>query len=725
MRSIPATFDELAEALILAADLALEERAAIARERELDALLAGRTVPVDGLACTTRVRGETLILSAPGARARPIRLLTPECAVAATALAALEPRAAETLEALRRSRQRIRLLRERGRLADDLREIERRRDALERLRDVEVRAAEKARQKLVRRERLHGRPVPPPLARPVAAVVVDRARALAHEAKRVREQLARCREALEHAPSARGPEAGAFLADLRALAPLLSQRVAVEYRLLEREMLSEFRALALGADPVRRGGESTPGAKRFLAQLAFLMAKSNFTALSREDLERGFEIGPAPGVRLHVPLSDFEDVYLFARGPKLEPLPGGGLAPRFEKFAYCLLRARGARPGRPRSRAARFFRRLRIGAARRARRHIVPRVEGVIHAVRQLARMPPPEVAVDPPLAIKLFRDVRLGECGLVLPGAAIRYRARDLALVALGAAGGLWSKVAEKPLAALFAPKIALSLFLASAFKGLLGMRRSRITLDKLRDEYENRHLQATRMNAVEYFLREAAEMDAKEVLLAYLGAALDRLERDEPLDGAEGRERPPAASAGPGGEAAPGPAGWPVRPRALLGRIESFLRAHLRASVRFDLEDALGGLEAFGLIRPPGLYAGGGPVAYFDPRLTSASFREDAEVLLARADARVRRRGSEAPRTLEEALARAAERDAEETARRDAGRPWRGRDPVTGAPRWWPADDDADAPRFPREEATFLPLREALGRIKRDLRARLGLDD
>jgi hypothetical protein len=236
---------------------------------------------------------------------------------------------------------------------------------------------------------------------------------------------------------------------------------------------------------------------------------------------------------------------------------------------------------------------------------------------------------------------VGLGECGLVLPGAAIRYRIRDLALVVSGAIGGVFSKIAEKPIAALFAPKLLLSLFALSAFRGILGMRRSRLTLDKLREEYENRHLQATRMNAVEYFLREAAEMDAKEILIAYFFAVIGGGER--------------AAVAG------------------LEARIESFFRARMRATIEFDMEDAIGGIEAFRLTAAPVFLSAGEVADYFDPRLVGEHYRCSAEALL-------------------------------------ASRP-------CGAPPERP-------PRLPPEIA-LVPPGEALRRIRADLRARLGLVD
>ncbi len=203
------------------------------------------------------------------------------------------------------------------------------------------------------------------------------------------------------------------------------------------------------------------------------------------------------------------------------------------------------------------------------RPYFAPRIDRIAEVVRAISHAVPPDVAVEPPVAIKLLRDVGLGEIGLVLPGAAIRYRLRDLVFVGSGAAGGIFSKLLEKPVAALLAPKILLALFGAAVARGLLGMRRSRLTLDKLREEYENRHLQATRMNAVEYFLREAAEMDAKEALLAYAFALLERL---------EGAPR--------------------VSLRHLAAQIEVFLRVRLRAEVVFDVDDAARALEALGLV-------------------------------------------------------------------------------------------------------------------------------
>ena len=63
--------------------------------------------------------------------------------------------------------------------------------------------------------------------------------------------------------------------------------------------------------------------------------------------------------------------------------------------------------------------------AQRAARVLVDRLnedETVRHCLLSLFEGSP-EVAVDPPLGLSLFRDVHLGECGLVLPGAKIRYR--------------------------------------------------------------------------------------------------------------------------------------------------------------------------------------------------------------------------------------------------------------------------------------------------------------
>jgi hypothetical protein len=707
VRSIPSSYEELAADLLGAVDLTLEERAAEERERELDRLLEGRTVAVDGVACAPRVRGEVVILSAPGAKIRPLRLLTPEAVIALTAVEALEPRAAEVIAALRRGRQRIRLLRERERLREELRAIERRRDALERLREIEVRAADKLRRRLLRRERRRGARIEPGLERPVERVVLEAARRLAAAALEARAALERCEKEIFRAPPARGEAGDRLLAGLRELGRLLGERIALEYRRLERELLARFRLLAFG-----EGGDvAGPGdqeARRFIAKLAFLMAKANFSVLSRADLERGFEIGPAPGVRLAVPLDDCVEAYFFARGVKLEPLAAGpGLAPRFEKFAFCLLRGRAASSAappapRPSGGLSRLARRLRLLAARRLRRHLLPRVDRFLEYARHLAKAPPPEVAVDPPLGIKIFRDVRLGECGLVLPGATIRYRWRDIFLVGLGAAGGVWSKMAERPISILLSPKIALSLFAVTTFRGLLGMRRSRLTLDKLREEYENRHLQATRMNAVAYFLREAAEADAKEVLVAYFAAAMDAI--------AARREGEPV---------------WRARPAALLGRIETWLGARTRARVQFDIEDALGSLEGIGLV-PGGFYVREERAPdYFDARLIGPTFQVEAEILMARPQPAPP--GPAAGDGLARALARAAARDAAEVARRDAGRPLRGCDPLTNAPRWLPLDgeDAAEGIRFPAEEIPIEPLAGALRRLKRDLRARLGLDD
>jgi hypothetical protein len=705
VRSIPASYDELAADLLDSADLLLEERAAEDRERELERLLGPRTVLVDGIACLPRVRGDVVIVSAKGAKLRPLGLASAEAAVALGALEALEPRAAPLLAELRRGRARIRLLRDRARLREELREVERRRDALHRLREVELRAAEKLRRRLARRERLAGRASEDALERPVREVAHARAQALAGEARRLRDDLERCEKAIFQAPPARGERGDRLLADLRALAQLLEARVAIEYRRLERGMLQGFRALAF-----REGLEGAAAAadgfdrRAFLGKLAFLMAKANFSPLPREDLERGFEIGPAPGVRLFVPLEGFEEAYFFARGTKLEPLPAGrGAAPRFEKFAFCLLRDERSRPRA--GRRGRSFRRLRAGLARRVKHLLAPRVEEVVDYARSFSKAPPPEVAVDPPIAIKLFRDVRLGECGLVLPGAAIRYRLRDILLVGLGAAGGVWSKIAQRPFAALLAPRLALSIFLVSAFRGLLGMRRSRLTLDKLRDEYENRHLQATRMNAVEYFLREAAETDGKEVLVAYVGAALEALAARHEDD-----------------------ARWRVAPRPLLARVETWLRARTRAAIRFDMEDALGSLEGIGLVLAPGFYAPGEAAPdYFDARLIGESFQLDAEILLARPEAPDAARARARPGGLEEALARGAARAAAEVARREAGRPPLGRDPLTNAPRWLPLEGEAveGERRFPAPELDLEALGPALRRLRRDLRAKLGLED
>ncbi|MGH7298441.1 MAG: hypothetical protein ACRELB_26105, partial [Polyangiaceae bacterium] len=351
---------------------------------------------------------------------------------------------------------------------------------------------------------------------------------------------------------------------------------------------------------------------------------------------------------------------------------------------------------------------VRLG--RSARRVLAPRITDVVAYARRIARQPPPEIAVDPPLAIKIFRDVRLGECGLVLPGAAIRYRWHDLALVALGAAGGVWSRLSQRPIAMLLSPKLAFSVFVLSAFRGIMGMRRSRLTLDKLREEYENRHLQATRMNAVTYFLHEAAETDAKEALLCYAAAALDHL--------ATGPAREP-----------PGPAGliWTAHPRRLLARVESFLRARFRAEVDFDVGDAIGSLEGFALVPRPGYYAPGDAIPdYFDERLIGESFQEDQELLLSRDSARGAVSNHAHPRTLEDWLRASAERGARDRERRDRGNPPRGCDPLSGAPTWFPdEDEDEGGHLFPREEIALLPLDAAVARLRADMRARLGLDD
>jgi hypothetical protein len=707
MRNIPFRYDELAQMLLDEVDAAIERRAADQRERELERMLEGRTVDVDGFACVLKVRGERVILSSAGpaevrrSKLRPVALAAPEAEVVMAALGRVDPQAADLFDLVRRGRERVRLLCERDRLRDAIRELARKRHALERLREGEVRAAERLRRRLERRARLCGAPIP---GRSVTSVIIDLGRALAAEARRLHDALLRCEAALAEAPPAHDPAGAAFLASLRALAPLFAERVALEYRRIDREMLRDFRRLTIGAAEVERRKPAEP--RRFLKSLAFLMAKANFSVLAREDLERGFEIGPAPGVRLSAPLDRFEEAYFFVRGANLEPLARAGLVPRYEKFAYCLLdRPPLGRRGRRRARW-RIVRRARAWFARRVRPYVLPRVDSVADYVRAIARSTPPEVAVDPPIAIKLFRDGGLGECGLVLPGAAIRYRLRDVFLVAAGAAGGVFSKIAEKPLGALLAPKLLLTLFAASIMRGLLGMRRSRMTLDKLREEYENRHLQATRMNAVDYFLREAAEMDAKEILLAYFFAVLQAL--DDGLSVAPGER-------------------LPVRPRGLAARIETFFRGRHRAAIDFDIEDALGGLEALGIAAQPIFLAPGENADYFDERLTGESFRRDAETLLSRPAARAAEKRER--RALERALEHAAARDAAETARRDAGRPLRGCDPLTNAPRWWPLEGEEQEERpglakLPGEAALVGPA-EALRRVRRELRARLGLEE
>ncbi|GIW72224.1 MAG: hypothetical protein KatS3mg102_1766 [Planctomycetota bacterium] len=703
MGAIAASYGELAEALLDEVEATLAARAARRREQAL--------LPAGQIATDPAVRfvGGRLLVRPPGGRARLLSYASAEAEAALAVLGGSEQRAV-LIQQLLALRRRAELLQQRRRLRDQLHELEHRRQALQRLRASEIADADRARRQLLRRRRLRGEPPTPSLLRPVQQVVLEAARALVRACRETECELEAIEGQLRALPRCLDPEDRELLADLRALVELLRQCTRLEYEPLERRLRAAYPALALATT-----AEAPPAlARRFVRELAFLMAKANFRPLSRATLEHGFLLGPAPGVRLRVPLDDFALACFFVRGERLEPLYDE-LLPHFEKFAFCVLERdrtatvdddapRRRRPpgwtGRLRERVRRWWhtrrRRWVAALARRHRRLLAPRLDRVTAYLARLSPVPPPDVAVDPALKIKLFRDVRLGECGLVLPGASIRYRLVDLVLVWGGAAGGVLAKLLEKPLAVLLAPKLMLTLLAALVGRGLLGLRRSRNTLERLRESYENRHLQATRLHAVEYFVREAIETDAKEMLLAYVQALCEALERDgEPL----------------------GPR-FAVPAVRVQARADAFLQEHFRAAAALDLEDAAGGLEGLGLLPRPGLLAPGAELPdYFDPRLLGRTYREAAvEQLLAASAAaaraapapqpacspagrRRRRRQRSASReeqkeaaALRAWLAAAQRRDADELARRDAGRPWCGLRPLSNAPRWLPAPGEAD---------------------------------
>ncbi len=595
----------------------LEAALCVRASRRLETELEQASAAAD-LANAPRFAADRVLLCDETGR---VRALPFDDARAQAALAALPARGglqarAEAIAALRR---RHAMLRERRRLRERLHTLEGERKALQRLRESEIAEAEAARRRLLARRRRRREPIAPSLRRPVPEIVIERARALVRAEREGKRTLAALEARLDREPSPLAPCERALLAAFERLGRLVRVCTQLVYEPLAERLLARYRTLALattGACPQR--------ARAFMRDLAFLMAKANFEPLDHERLERGFALGPAPGVRLQVPLEPFAFACFFVRSERIEPTHHGTLAPHYDKFAFCLLerdlvattqddrpRRRGAttRLGRLRERLRCWYhsrrRRTMVALARRLRRTIAPRVERVGAYLARLSPLPPSEVALDPALKIKLFRDVRLGELGLVLPGARIRYRIFDLVLVWGGATSGLLAKLAQKPLGILLAPKLFISLLAAVIGRGLLGLRRSRTHLDRLRESYENRHLQATRMHAVQYFVREAIETDAKEMLLVYGLGLREAIERDE-LD-AQGR--------------------FTLEPVRTHAAVERFVREHFRAEITLDLLDAAGGLEALELLPRPGVLAPGPtPPDYFDERLLGRSFRQAA---------------------------------------------------------------------------------------------------
>jgi len=699
LQPLTASYDQLTDEALAALDLALEERAIERTERRLAPLVNGLTGLVDGVPCEARLLSAALVLSAPGRLVRALRLDAPGTAVAAARLLALPDGAAALLEASYRGRTRRALLLERRRHQRARLVVARRRSALEGLTELEVAAAERQRRRVAARERLRGLPVDDALARSVPAIVKRAARALAEEERAIEVERARCASLLIENVTARSPEDTALLDAFAALARLVAERISIEYRRFERALLKDLRAFAEGARD-GEGGVPSPaplaarrgplGDRRLVSRLAFLMSKANYASVPRADLVRGFAIGPAPGVRMVVPLSGALAAHFFARGVRMEPQRDGTLAPRFERFAFVWLEhPPGRAGGRSRRRAegglvARVKRRLRVALMRDARRRIEPQVRRTIDLVKTLSAAPVASGDAAPPLTFKIFSDVRLGECGLVLPGATIRYRPRDLLLVLGGVLGGVWSKISASPLAILLTARIALPLFGIAAFRGLMGMRRSRVTLDKMREEYENRHLLATRQHAIDSFLREAAETDAKEALVAYGSALVAAIERGEDA-GAPLRERP----------------------QDLRARVEARLSERAGRLVRFDLEDAIGSLEALGLVAPPGFYAPGETAPdFFDPRVTGEAVKREAETLFA------------APPGPTEAAAREPQEGREGVRSALLRMEARSEEPRLGA-------SPAGEPVYPAPEVALLPIDEALRRLRRDLRRLLDLED
>ncbi|RME73956.1 MAG: hypothetical protein D6776_06105, partial [Planctomycetota bacterium] len=660
-------YETLAEALLDEVEAAVAREAARRVETQLEArsaALGRREPPVRFVGERVRLRTaagglELAALESPAVAAAIEAIRDPELAALARRAFALRLRAARLVG--------------RRRLRDRLHRLAAEQQALQRLRESEIADADRARRALVRERRRRGGRVSAGLARPVTEIVLERAREIVRERREIERELAALEREIEDGPEARfHPEGEQLLATLRAMVPLLYECTRLEYEPLRTELERRYREVALSTAGARR-----EDARALLRRIAFLMAKANFFPLDAATMRRGFALGPAPGVRLRVPLERFSFSCFFARGEQLDPAPTGGLAPRYEKFAFCLLERDGVarteederrRPAvRPRwyDRGRRWWhsrrRRLVVAIARRHRALLVPRIDRVHGYLRRLSAVPPPDVAVDPALKLKLFRDVRLGETGLVLPGARIRYRVLDLLMVWGGAGGAFAAKVAQKPLAVLLAPKLLFSLVLAVLGRGVLGLRRSRTTLDRLQESYENRHLQATRVPVVHYFVREAVRTDAKEMLLAYGLGVKDAIERRE--SAALESER------------------FTLRPERVRAAAQQLLREHFSDNAAFDLEDALGGLEAIGIVPRPGVFAPGPePPDYFDERVIGATYRPAA-------------------------IARWVERGAEAA------------DPA--ASRQEPA---ADIPALPPQVPVLAPQR-ALARLRERIRSRLGV--
>jgi hypothetical protein len=747
---ISESYELLAEALLDEVEAALALRASRHRERRLEELA---TTSGAGAGLLRFASDRVLVRPTDGA-ARFVQLGSAEASAAISGLPAASGLGLLAGEALELRRHAALLMRRR-RLRDRLHTLGGQREALQRLRESEIADADAARRRLLKARARVGEAPGASLTRPVATVVLEQARRLLRAVRETELELLRADEELATTSDVLDDADRAILAHLRALVPLTRECVRLEYQPLRQRLLSRYRRLALATE-----GASPDRARSFLRDLAFLMAKANFFPLDRETLERGFELGPAPGVRLRVPLEDFSFACFFARGERMEPTHHGRVAPHFAKFAFCLLERdltattedapprRRPRPtwiGRLRERQRRWWhsrrRRLAVAWSRRHRRLIAPRIDRVTGYLARLAPVPPADVAVDPALKLKLFRDVRLGEAGLVLPGARIRYRIFDLLLVWGGAAGGFLAKLLQKPLAVLFAPKLFFSLLAALVGRGLLGLRRSRTTLDRLQESYENRHLQATRMHTVHFFVREAVRTDAKEMLLAYglgLRAALER-------------------------DASPVAGGFTVDPARVRKQAEAFLREHFRDGVGFDVADAVGGLEALGVVPRPGALAPGpDPPDYFDERLLGQTYHRAAIARLVEqgggsaADAPVSAaapdtapggpRPDEAPPDGHDAsppgsllplrgealrlarwLERGADRAAEQRSLRDADRPCAGRRPLTNEP-WWLPPHDAQAGE-PRPwglsgEVPMLGPGAALESLRSRARSTLGLE-
>jgi len=589
-KHIATPYAEVAQVVVDRFSAALETEAARRLEAELDATLArGEPVLVDGVPCSIRVRATSVLVAARGQKLRALPLVEVDLRVA-RALEAFGARATRTYADLLDTRRRLRLLDRRAELGAELREVGRRREALAALREHEVADADRLRRRLLARERRAGRPVAPGLERPVASIVLGAARDLSQEATRLRVEIAEVTHALEQSrPTALERRERAQVEALRELAVLIGERIEIAYRRYARELVQAFRALAF--PPGRRAflpmpAPSPPSEAFFLRRLAFLMGKANCRPIARAELERGLAIGPAPGVRVAVDLDAFDEAHFFGRGETQERVAGAASpVPRFVKFAYCLKRRRRAASYRVSSAFLRAFReeppwrralrrrldRVAVWIRRRFRRHMGPHYSRVSEYLESLSPGPRADETLEPLLHLRLFGDVRLGEIGLVLPGASLRYRLRDLALVLGGAAGGLVSEALKKPFAALLAPGLLLPISGAAALKGLMGMRQTAHTYAKLRDEYENRHLLASSLAALDFFAREAADADAKEAFLAYAAALPESL----------------AAAA-------------PIAPSTVAFRAERRLRDDLHEAVRFDLHDALGTLDALGLRAP-----------------------------------------------------------------------------------------------------------------------------